>query len=286
MLVDALDLDLEGRRIVAGASLTAQPGELVGLVGPNGSGKSTLLRSIYRALRPAGGAVRVGPDDVWALSARQSALRTAVLAQENQSEFDFTVGEVVAMGRTPHKRLFDRESAADRAIAADALDRVRMTAFTDRVFGTLSGGEKQRVLLARALAQGSEVLVLDEPTNHLDIAAALELLELVRGLGVTTVAAIHELNLAAAYCDRVYLLSGGTVVADGTPEQVFTTERLHEVFGVHAHAGVHPVTGRLHLAFAPAPAPAAAAGRRTPSAAGEQHRSTTGSPVADERTPA
>ncbi|MBI4941917.1 MAG: ABC transporter ATP-binding protein [Actinobacteria bacterium] len=281
VLVTALDLDLEGRRIVDGASLRADPGEIVGLVGPNGSGKSTLLRSVYRALRPAGGAVRVGADDVWSLSARDSALRTAVLAQENHSEFDFTVGEVVAMGRTPHKRLFDRESAADRDVVADALAKVRMTAFATRVFGTLSGGEKQRVLLARALAQGSSVLVLDEPTNHLDIAAQLELLELVRGLGVTTVAAIHELNLAAAYCDRVYLLAQGRVVADGTPEQVLTPALLRTVFGVHAHAGVHPATGRLHLAFAPAPA--AGPAPQTPCAAGDG--TPTDPQVDTERTP-
>ena len=252
--VETLAVDLDGRRIVGPASLAAADGELVGLVGPNGSGKSTLLRAVYRALKPAGGVVRIGPDDVWRLTARESARRTAVLAQENHSEFDFTVGEVVAMGRTPHKGLFDRETAADRDVVADALARVRMTPFAERVFGTLSGGEKQRVLLARALAQDTRVLVLDEPTNHLDIAAQLELLELVRGLGVTTVAAIHELNLAAAYCDRVVVLHAGLVVAAGAPHEVLTADLLHDVFGVHAHPGTHPLTGRLHLAFSPAPA--------------------------------
>lgn len=249
--VDGVHMQLDGQPILRGCDLAVEAGEMVGIVGPNGSGKSTLLRAIYRALRPVAGWVRLDQDDVWALSARASAQRTAVLAQENPSAFDFSVEEVVAMGRIPHKSWLERESASDRHIVSDALARVGASNLSHRIFASLSGGEKQRVLLARTLAQGSRVLVLDEPTNHLDISAALELLELVRGVDVTIVAALHELNLAAAYCDRICLLSAGVVVRTGTPGEVLTGQLLEQVFKVSAHAGVHPLTGRLHLAFAP-----------------------------------
>lgn len=247
----AVQVEIDGQPILRGCDLTAEPGELIGLIGPNGSGKSTLLRTVYRALRPTAGAIHLGGDDVWGLSARDSALRTAVVAQEAPSDFDFTVEEVVSLGRTPHKRLFQTETQADRDLVQEAMRRVGITPFAHRVFSTLSGGEKQKTLLAKALAQQTRVLVLDEPTNHLDIKAQLELLELVRELGVTTLAALHELNLAAAYCDRIYVLNAGQVVASGRPAQVLTPEILADVFGVAAHGGLNPATGRLHLAFAP-----------------------------------
>jgi iron complex transport system ATP-binding protein len=244
-------VSIDGVRIIDRCDLVADPGLIIGLVGPNGSGKSTLLRTIYRALRPVAGAVLVGGDDVWSLTARQSARRTAVVAQEAHGDFDFLVEEVVAMGRSPHKGMLDRDTDADHAIIADALARVGMTTFADRVFGTLSGGEKQRVLVARALAQQSQLLVLDEPTNHLDIRAQLELLELVATLGVTTIAALHDLNLAAAYCDRLVVLDHGRLVADGAPTSVLDQALLRRVFGVDAYGSTHPETGRFHLVFAP-----------------------------------
>jgi len=181
LAVHDVTVTIEQATIVTDARLTVEPGEFVGLVGPNGSGKSTLLRTIYRALRPVLGAVRVGGDDVWDLSARASAQRTAVVVQETTADFDFTVIDVVSMGRNPHKGAFDRDSAGDERICLDALERVGIGAFVDRDFATLSGGEKQRVFVARAIAQETQVLVLDEPTNHLDIRFQLELLDLVRG---------------------------------------------------------------------------------------------------------
>jgi iron complex transport system ATP-binding protein len=254
MRVELADVavDINGVSIVSDATILIAPGEFVGVIGPNGSGKSTLLRAVYRALRPRAGAVMLGNEDVWrSLSARQSAQRTAVVAQETTAEFDFSVTEVVAMGRAPHKRPLEREDVRDRQIVADALDRVGMSATGGRVFATLSGGEKQRVLVARALAQESRLLVLDEPTNHLDIKAQLELVALIRELGTTTIAALHDLNLAAAYCDRLYVLQGGRIVAAGSVGQVLTPALMEAVFGVWAHCDVHPVTGRFHLAFRP-----------------------------------
>jgi len=249
--VEDVAIALSGTPIVRGVSLAVAPGAIVGLVGPNGSGKSTLLRSVYRMLRPSAGVVRLGGDDVWQLAARESARRTGVVVQETPSDFDFTVGEVAAMGRTPHKGMLDRDTHADAAIIAAALERVGMLNFAERQFNTLSGGEKQRVLVARALVQEPKLLVLDEPTNHLDIHYQLELLELVRTLGITTLVTLHDLNLAAAYCQQLYLLDAGQIVASGTPTEVLTPARVRQVFQVDVICGQHPATGALQLAFVP-----------------------------------
>ena len=198
LVLEGVAVDLGGCPIVAEADLVVEPGEFVGLVGPNGCGKSTLLRSIYRALRPAAGLISLDGDDLWRLPAKEAARRVAVVAQESPTDMDFTVKEVVALGRTPHKRPLDRDTGEDHAICRDALDRVGMTGAHQRTYTTLSGGEKQRVLVARALAQRSHLHLLDEPTNHLDVRYQLEILGLVRGLGHSTLAAIHDLNLAAA----------------------------------------------------------------------------------------
>ena len=244
-----VSVQIDGFSLIGDCDLHADDGEVVGLVGPNGSGKSTLLRTIYRATRPVGGHVVVGPDDVWHLDARTAAQRTSVVAQRATSDFDFSVEEVVMMGRIPHKRALERDTPDDRAIVDDALDRVGLADFRDRSFATLSGGEQQRVLLARALAQQGRVLVLDEPTNHLDIRAQLDLLDLVRDLMVTTIAALHDLNLAMAYCDRVVVMCDGSVVAAGEPDAVLTPQLVAEVFGVTALAHRDPTTGRAQLLF-------------------------------------
>ncbi|MET7460435.1 ABC transporter ATP-binding protein [Nonomuraea sp. NPDC005501] len=221
---------LDGHPIVHEADLLVDDGEFVGLVGPNGCGKSTLLRTVYRALRPAAGLITVDGDDVHRLPARQAARRTAVVAQETPADLDFTVAEIVFMGRTPYKP----DALVDEELAARALDRVGMAGAAERVFATLSGGEKQRVLLARALAQQTRLLLLDEPTSHLDIRHQLEILHLVRELGIATLAVLHDLNQAAAFCDRLYLMNAGRIVAGGPPEQVLTPDLICQVYGVRA----------------------------------------------------
>ncbi|KTC32817.1 histidinol phosphatase [Pseudomonas sp. ABAC61] len=208
------------------ASLQVAAGEFVGLIGPNGSGKTSLLRCAYRFSKP-----------------RWCAQRIAVVLQEFPDAFGLTVEQVVAMGRTPHKGLFDGDTEQDRAIARDALESVGLLGFEDHAFATLSGGEKQRVILARALAQQPQLLILDEPTNHLDPRYQLELLQRVKRLGIGTLASIHDLNLAAAFCDRLYVLDHGRIVASGTPGEVLTAELLRKVFGVEALIDAHPLSG-------------------------------------------
>ncbi|MGI9001893.1 MAG: ABC transporter ATP-binding protein [Pseudonocardia sp.] len=249
LVLDGVRVELGGRDVVSDADLTAETGEFVGLVGPNGCGKSTLLRAVYRALRPAAGLISLDGEDLSRLPSREAARRTAVLAQEGPAEFDFTVGEVVAMGRTPHKGPLDRDTVQDHRICEAALDRVGMGGSAPRPVGTLSGGERQRVLIARALAQQSRLLLLDEPTNHLDVRYQLEILHLVRDLGLTTVAALHDLNHAAAFCDRIYVMAAGRLVAGGAPADVLTEDRIAQVFGVRAQRLVAPGGGRVHLAF-------------------------------------
>lgn len=244
-----LQVEIDGTQIISGCSFDVEPGEILGLIGPNGSGKSTLLRTVYRAIKPVAGAVFIGPDDVQRLSARQSAQRTAVVTQSTSTEFDYSVAEMVLMGRGPHKSLLDRDTAADQEICANALKAVGMYPLRSRIFSTLSGGERQRVLVARALAQESPVLVLDEPTNHLDVHAQHDLLSLVQSLNLTTIVALHDLNLAATYCHRVCLLQAGNVFDVGTPSSLLTSEVLRNVFHVDGEWLQSPTTGQLHLAL-------------------------------------
>ncbi|NEA98074.1 ABC transporter ATP-binding protein [Streptomyces sp. SID13726] len=244
MRLDIEDVSVAG--ILRDIRLTVRSGAFVGLVGPNGSGKSTLLRCVYRALRPTAGVIGLDGDDVHAMNPRAAARVLAALPQESSAEFDFTVAEVVAMGRLPHR---DRTAASDHEICAAALRRAGVDHLAGRGFLALSGGEKQRVLIARALAQQPRVLVLDEPTNHLDIAHQLDVLGLVRDSGPTVLAALHDLNLAAAHCDLLYVIQDGRIVASGPPHEVLEPALLAEVFGVRAHPVRHPETGAVQLLF-------------------------------------
>nr|WP_206327053.1 ABC transporter ATP-binding protein [Streptomyces sp. S3(2020)] len=250
MEFDGVSIDIASARIVSDVSLRIEPGELVGLVGPNGSGKSTLLRSAYRVLRPSGGAALIGGESVWSLSAREVARRRAIVTQHTVLGAEFSVEEVVAMGRTPRKGTLDRDTACDQRIIERALDDVHMRWAARRWFTTLSGGEQQRVLLARALAQEAGLLILDEPTNHLDVRAQFEVLDLIRQLRMTTLTALHDLDHAVSYCDRVAVMAEGRLVAVGVPTDVLTPDLVHDVFGVRAVLDTHPITGRPRIAVA------------------------------------
>jgi len=249
LTIDSLDVKRGTRVVIDRVSADLGSGRLVGLVGPNGSGKSTLLQTIYRVLSAEHGAVLVGDVPVSAMTPREAALSIAVVAQESPSDLEFTVYEAVMLGRMPHQRSMSGESDADHDAVARALDTVGITHLAHRDWMTLSGGEKQRALVARALAQDCPVLVLDEPTNHLDVHHQLALLELARSLGRTTVAALHDLNLAAQFCDQVIVLHDGRIVATGAPEQVFVAEVLTPVFDVRVDRVDHPFTGTPQLLF-------------------------------------
>ncbi|KKB63765.1 histidinol phosphatase [Robbsia andropogonis] len=228
-------------------SLTVAPGAFVGLIGPNGGGKSSLLRCAFRHARPDSGQVLLDDTDIWQASARWSAQHIAVVLQDPPDEFGLSVEEVVTMGRTPHKRLLDGVTQEDLALVEQALDDVDLGDYRHRLFATLSGGERQRTLLARAFVQQPRVLMLDEPTNHLDPRHQIALLRRVKARGVSTLAALHDLNLAAAFCDRLYLLVEGRIVAHGTTRDVLTTERLKQYYGVDALIDDHPVHGHPRI---------------------------------------
>lgn len=241
---------LGGSQILRGVDLRAERGELVGVIGPNGSGKSTLLKCIYRVLKPTGGAVWLDGRALSEYSYKASARRVAVVAQHNYYNFDFSVQDVVMMGRAPHKRALDRDNAQDRQMAARALETVGMADFARRSFATLSGGEQQRVILARALAQDTPCLILDEPTNHLDIKFQLQLMDIVKRLDRTVITAIHDLNIAAMYCDRLYAVKEGCVVASGRPEEVLTPELIRTVYEVEAQV-LRDERGGLRIFYHP-----------------------------------
>ena len=229
-----------GRLILDGVDFCARRGELVGIIGPNGSGKSTFLKNLYKVLRPQGGEIFLGGDDLLSMGVREMARRMAVMPQEQQAAFDFTVEEVVMMGRQARRGLLEPDSREDRRLVEEALRATGLLPLGERRFSSLSGGEKQRVLAARALAQQTPLLILDEPTNHLDIQYQLQLMELLRSLDCTVVAAIHDLNLAAAYCHRLWAMKEGRVVGQGRPEELLTAEFLRELYQVEAEI----LTGR------------------------------------------
>ncbi|WP_328316013.1 ABC transporter ATP-binding protein [Streptomyces sp. NBC_00388] len=253
LTVEDLSYEVDGRTLLDSVGLTALPGETVGLVGPNGSGKTTFLRCVHGALRPAAGRVLLGGVDTAGLSVKERARLMAVVPQDATGVFGLTVHEVVAMGRSPHKRFWEQDGPDDTRRVGEALRRVGAETLARRRFDALSGGERQRALVARALVQEPGLLALDEPTNHLDIRYQLEVLALVRGLGTTNLLVLHDLNLAAAYCDRLVVLQDGRVVGAGTPAEVLTEELLATVYGVTARIGAHPATGVPHVVYLPLP---------------------------------
>jgi iron complex transport system ATP-binding protein len=225
------------REVLDHVDLQARHGKVLGLVGPNGSGKTTLLRTLYGSLVPSTGTVFLDHSELHELTARQIAQTVSVVVQETPGDLPLLVSDMVLLGRTPHRGIFNRGSAGnDEKIAAEALDRVGMLGLAGKSFDELSGGERQRVLIARALAQQTTHLLLDEPTNHLDVRYQHEVLELVRDLAQNNNHAVavilHDLNLAATYCDRLLLLHHGQVVAAGTPSEVLVKEHIEPVYQI------------------------------------------------------
>ena len=247
--VDDLSLSISSKKILEDVSINLNNKEFVGLVGPNGSGKSTLLKAIYRILKPSSGSIFINGKDISKLSIKSTSREMAVVSQFNEQNFEFKVIDMVLLGRTPHKKAFEMDNKEDFRISMDALKKVSMEDYYNREFSTLSGGEKQRVLLARSLAQNVDILILDEPTNHLDIKHQLQILELVKSLNITVLAALHDLNLASNYCDRIYVLNNGNIVSSGYPEEVLTERMIKDVFGVNSEVSLHPKTNKLNVVY-------------------------------------
>ncbi|MDE2967355.1 MAG: ABC transporter ATP-binding protein [Chloroflexota bacterium] len=252
--VDArsLSFSVEAATLLDRVDVSAERGQFVGLIGPNGAGKSTLLRAISNVLNYQEGSVSVLGADLKSLAAREVAELLALVPQIAPYTQGFTAFELVLMGRYPHLGRFQVEGQDDDRIARDAMRLTETDDFTTRTIETLSGGERQRVFLARAVAQQPQVLLLDEPTSNLDVLHQLKILTLVRQLvddGLTAIAAIHDLNLAARYCDRLVLLSEGRVAADGSPNDVLTPEMIESAFGVKSAIYREPVTGALAISL-------------------------------------
>ncbi|NMA15548.1 MAG: ABC transporter ATP-binding protein [Clostridia bacterium] len=249
--VENLSFAYDQKPIIEDICFTVEKGEFVGLIGPNGSGKSTILKNLYRALKPDAGEVKLDGENLFKLNHKQAARKIGVVAQEDVLPFDFEVEEIVAMGRSPYKKLFDGDSQKDKEVVRNALAYLGMEDMAKRKFLCLSGGEKQRVLIARVIAQETDFLILDEPTNHLDIGYQLQIFDLVKHLNVTVLTAIHDLNIAALYCDRIYVLKNGRVFTSGTPEEVLTPEIISEVYGIEADVRRHPITKKTTITFLP-----------------------------------
>ncbi|TCP50018.1 iron complex transport system ATP-binding protein [Tamaricihabitans halophyticus] len=238
-----------GRLILDTVSVTPAAGSTVGVLGPNGSGKSTLLRLLAGVLAPTSGLVTLDDQPLPEWGRRRLAKRVAVVQQQADTQVELSVRDVVSLGRIPHRGPWSPISAEDHAVVAAALVDTGLADKADRAWQTLSGGERQRAQIARALVQQPRELLLDEPTNHLDIQYQLDLLTLISRLPLTTIVALHDLNLAAMYCDQLVVLNRGSVVAVGTPRAVLTVELLAEVYGVRAEIE-HPETdGPPHVRF-------------------------------------
>ncbi|MFD5702833.1 ABC transporter ATP-binding protein [Streptomyces lasiicapitis] len=234
---EGLGWSVAGKRVVADVNLDVAPGETVGLIGPNGSGKSSLLRCLAGLRAPTTGTVAYDREPIRRWSTRRVARHVAFVEQATETESDLRVADVVGLGRTPFGDRWRGFGADDRAVVDAALARLGLTELRERPWKALSGGERQRAHIARALAQQPYAILLDEPTNHLDVKHQLELLALLADTDQTVLVALHDLSLAARHCDRLLLMHGGRLVADGPPKDVLTPRLLAEVFEVDAETG-------------------------------------------------
>ncbi|NIM06943.1 MAG: ATP-binding cassette domain-containing protein [Armatimonadetes bacterium] len=245
------------RPVISNLSLSVQEGEFIGLVGPNGSGKSTLIRLFSRVLHPLAGEVRVEGEDIRKKGASWLARKIAVVPQDSPVAFDFSVLEMVLMGRSPHLGRFTVEGKEDLGVAWECLRLTNMEGLAHRPATAISGGERQRAVIARALAQQPKILLADEPIAHLDINHQIQVLDLLQRLirqkALTVITALHDLNLASMYCDRLVMLAGGRAIASGSPNEVITEDSIRHAYGVHARVKAHPATGRPYITLAHRP---------------------------------
>jgi iron complex transport system ATP-binding protein len=248
--VQHLSWHADSQLILDDISFTIEKGSFTGILGPNGAGKSSLLRCLYRYVKPDSGLVEFNQKDIWQkYDAYQYAQDIAVVLQETPTHFNLTVHDVVALGLLPHKGLFTREQASDRLKIDRAIKQVGFVDKNLQNFEHLSGGEKQRALIARAIVQTPSLLIMDEPTSHLDVRYQIQVIELAKSLGITVIASFHDLNLASAMCDQLLVLDKGKLVEQGSPQAVITSEMLSNVFGVCAQVSLHPQHKVPHISY-------------------------------------
>jgi len=253
--LNQVSFSYSGTPVLHHIELAVEEGEMVALLGPNGSGKTTLIKLMSGVLKPSQGEINLDGSVLGRMKRREVAQRVAVVPQQFSMPFAFTLREVVLLGRTPFLKAFSDEGERDRRVVEQAIALIGIEELEQRFFNELSGGERQKAILAMALAQEPKLLLLDEPTAHLDINHQVEILDLVKSLnreqGITVIGAMHDLNLAALYFGRLILLKEGRIFVDGTPEQVLTEDTIKEVFSASVQVTQHPVTKSPHITITP-----------------------------------
>lgn len=249
LTVDKVSVSIASKKIIEEVSLQVSDNKFVGLIGPNGCGKSTLLKSISKILEPDMGIITLGNQNVQELSNKQLAKKLGVVGQFHQVNFDFSVRQMLLLGRSPHKGMMERDNALDYEIVEKVLKQMDLQKLADRSFLSLSGGEKQRVVLGRTLVQQPQFLVLDEPTNHLDIKHQLSILKTVSALPIGVLAALHDLNLASRFTDYLYAMKDGQIIKQGTPQEVITEDVISELYEVDCRTYTNPILGKQTIEF-------------------------------------
>ena len=252
--ISQLRWQVQNKTILENINLNVRKGEVIGIIGPNGAGKTSLLRcltnqgNILNSSQITGN-IQLKNRAITQFSAKEIAQHFAVVMQKNDSIFALSVQDVMKMGLLPHKTLFSLDSDHDKAQINLALKKVGLDHALHDHFNQLSGGEQQRVLIARALVQASQILILDEPTNHLDVYYQHQVLQLVNKLNITVIMTVHDLNLASLYCQRLLLLNQGQLICDGSPEEVLTPKQLSQVFGLPCQQSIDAITGAIQVSF-------------------------------------
>lgn len=249
LTVKNLKFTMENKEILKDVSFKVPKGKFVGIIGPNGAGKSTLLKNIYGVHQFSQGDILLEGKSLKKMNGKERAQKIAALSQEEEHQFDFSVEKIVEMGRYPYKKFFEDYSQKDRDIVHEMLHKTGMEDYSKRNFNTLSGGEKQRVLISRALAQKTNFLILDEPTNHLDIGSQLQIIDIIKHQNITVLAALHDLNIAAIFCDYIFVMKNGKIIEEGTPEEVLTEKLLRDVFGIECYVGKNPVNQKVQISY-------------------------------------
>lgn len=247
--VHELSWKADKQLILNNISFKVEQGSFTGLIGPNGAGKSSLLRCLYRYIKPDSGNITFNEQNIWQMSANEYAQKVAVVLQESPALFNLSLFDVVNLGLVPHQSFFSSNSQAEQTKVLDAIEQVGLTHKLNDSFEHLSGGEKQRGLIARAIVQSPEILMMDEPTSHLDVKYQIQVMELAKSLGITVIASFHDLNLASALCDHLLVLQNGKLVLEGSPSEVINEKMLSDIYGICSHVSPHPEHHCPHITY-------------------------------------